>query len=144
MKTYIVLLHMFWYYKKHPYDGNKICRLPSSCFQHHLHDWFYVLRNMSYLSRLEWTLPVFNFDYIRDLTHRCKSFPFSVAEYASFSHQGRTPKTNLQGLISNFPEYYFKIGTICRLYLSSHVFTALGFDSNHFGTLLWKIVPKWP
>ena len=70
------------------------------------------------------------------IRHRCKSFPFPVAEYASFSHQGRTPKTNLQGLILNFSEYYFKTGTICRLYLSSHVFFALGFDSNHFGTPL--------
>ena len=43
-------------------------------------------------------------------------------------------------LIPSFPKCYFKTGTICLLFLSSHAFTALEFDSNHFGTLPWKIV----
>ena len=33
-----------------------------------------------------------------------------------------------------------KIGTFCLLFLSSLVFTALEFDSNYFGILLWKVV----
>ena len=66
--------------------------------------------------------------------------PFPGGEYTSFSYQSRTLKTNLLGLISNFSKYYFKTGTICLLFLSSHVFTALEFDSNHFGILLWNIV----
>ena len=70
------------------------------------------------------------------LTNKCKLFSIPVAEYASFSHQARMLKTNLLGLISNFSKYYFKTGTICLLFLLSHVFTALEFDSNHFGILL--------
>ena len=59
-------------------------------------------------------------------------FPFHI--------RFRTLKTNLLGLISNFSKYYFKTGTICLLFISSHVFTALEFDSNHFVILLWKMV----
>ena len=129
------------YYRKYVNKANKICPLPSfTCFQWHFHDWFYVLRHNSDLSKLKLTLLLFNFNYICDLTNRCKLFSIPVSEYASFSHQARTLKTNLLGLISNFSKYFFKIGTICLLFLSSHVFTALEFDSNHFGILLWKIV----
>ena len=35
----------------------------------------------------------------------------------------------------NFSEYYFK-----QAQNVSHVFTALEYDSNYFGILLWKIV----
>ena len=49
-------------------------------------------------------------------------------------------KTNLLGLMSSFSKCYFKTGTICFFFLSSHVFTALEYDSNHFGILLCKIV----
>ena len=67
--------------------------------------------------------------------------PFQLLnEYASFSHHARTLKTNLLGLISNFSKYYFKTGTIYLLFLSWHVFTALEFNSNHFGILIRKIV----
>ena len=52
----------------------------------------------------------------------------------------RMLKINLLGLISNFSKYFFKTGTNGLLFLSSHVFNALEFDSNHFGILLWKIV----
>ena len=67
-------------------------------------------------------------------------FSISVAAYASFSLQAKTLRTNFQGLISNFPKYFSKIDTVWLLFLSSHVFTALEFDSNHFDILLWKIV----
>ena len=79
---------------------------------------------------------LFNFNYIHDLTNTHKLFSIPVAEYASFSHQARTLKTNLLGFISIFSKYYFKIGTIYLLFLSSHIFPALGFDSNHSGILL--------
>ena len=52
----------------------------------------------------------------------------------------RMLKINLLGLISNFPKYFFKTGTVGLLFLSWHVFNALEFNSNHFGILLWKIV----
>ena len=87
------------------------------------------------LSKLEWTLLSFSFNYICE-----KLFSIPVTEYVSFSHQAETLKTNLLGLISMFSKYYFKTGAICFLFSSSHVFTALEFDSNHFGILLWKIV----
>ena len=131
----------FCYYRKYLNKDSKICPLRSSSFsQQHFHDWFYVLRYNSDRSKLEWTLLLFSFNYIRDLTNTRKLFSILVAEHASFSHQGRTVKSNLLGLISTFSKYYFKTGTICFLLLSSHVFTALEFDSNHFGILLWKIV----
>ena len=129
----------FCYYRKHPNKNNQICPLPSfSCFQQHLHDWFYAPRYNSDLSRLEWTLLLFDFHEIRDLTNRRKLFSIPVAQYASFSHQATTLKTNLIGLISNFSKHYFKTVTIWLLFVSSHVFTALEFYSNHFG-ILWKI-----
>ena len=53
----------------------------------------------------------FNFNFIHD----------PVAEYASFSHQARTPKTNPLGLILYFSKCYLKTSTICLLFLSSHV-----------------------
>ena len=74
------------------------------------------------------------------MTNRPKLFSIPDAECTSFSHQARTLKTNLLGLISNFSKYYFKTGTICLLFLSLHLFTAFEFDSNHFGILLWKIL----
>ena len=43
-------------------------------------------------------------------------------------------------LISTFSNYNFKPGTICLLFLSSYVFTALEFDGNYFDILPWKIV----
>ena len=98
-----------------------------------------ILHN-SDLSKFKWTLLLFNFNYIRDLTNRRILFSILVAQYASFSHQTATLKTNLLGLISNCSKYYFKIGTICLLFLFSHAFTALEFDSNRFGILLSKIV----
>ena len=88
MKTYIIFLHMFMFYRKHPNNDNKICPLPSSsCFQQHFHDWFCVFRYNSDLSKLEWTLLLFNFNYICDLTNGRNLFSIPVAEYASFSHQ---------------------------------------------------------
>ena len=58
------------YYKKHPKNDNKICPLPlSSCFLQHFHDWLYLLRYNSDLSKLEWTLLLFNLSCIHDLTN---------------------------------------------------------------------------
>ena len=103
-------------------------------------DWFHVLRYNSDLSKLEWTLLLFNFNYIPNLINRRKLFSIPIAEYVSFSYQVRMLKTNLLGLISSFCKYYLKTGTICLLFFSSHVFATLKFDSNHFGTLLWKVI----
>ena len=129
------------YYRKHPNNNNKICALSSTtCFQQHFHDWFSVLRCNSDLWKLEWTILLFNSNYILHLTNRRKLFAVLVAEYASCSHQTKRLKTDLLGLISSFSKYSFKTGTICLLFLPSHVFTALEFDGNHFGILLWKIV----
>ena len=109
------------YYREHPNSNNKICLLPSSsCFQQHSHDWFYVLKYNLDLLKLEWTQLLFNFYYVRDLTNRHISIP--VAEYASFSHQYRTLKTNLLGLISTLSKCYFKTGKIFHLFLSSHFY----------------------
>ena len=57
-----------------------------------------------------------------------------VAEYASFSHQARTLKTDLlQFNINFFSKYCSKAGSLCLLFLSSHMFTALETYSNYFG-----------
>ena len=127
----------FCFYRKHANNDDEICPLPSSsCLQQYCHDWFYVLSYNSDLSKLEWALQLFNFNCICDLTNRRKLFFIPVVEYASLSHQARMLKTNVLGLISNRSKYYFKTGTICLLFLSSHVFATLEFDSNHFGILL--------
>ena len=105
----------FCHYRKHPNNDNKICQLrSSSCFQQRVHDWFCVLRHNSDLLKPEWTLLLFNFNYIRDLTNRRRLFSIPVA--ASFSQQARTLKTNLLGLIWIISKYYFKTSTICFLF----------------------------
>ena len=126
----------FCYYRKHPNNDNEICPLPSSSgFQQHFHDcwnlndyYYYLIENVI------WKLQ------LCDLKNRRKLFSIPVAEYAYFSHQDRTLKTNLLCLTSNFSKYFFKTGITCLLFLSSHVFTALEFDNNHFGFLPWKIL----
>ena len=75
----------------------------------------YILRYNLYLSKLEWTRLLFKFNYIRGSTKRRKLFSIPVAEYVTFSHQNRTLKTNLLGLISNISKYFLKTGTICLL-----------------------------
>ena len=47
--------------------------------------------------------------------------------------------TDSQYLDTNL-RHYLKTGTLCLLFLSSHVFTTLQLDSNCFSILLWKIV----
>ena len=119
---YIFSSTFFCYYRKHPSKDNKVCPRPcSSCFQQHFQNWFYVPRYNSDLPKLEWTLLLFNFKYIRDLTNIRKLFSIPVAGYASFP-KARGLKTNLLGLISNISKYYFKTGTICLLFL---IFTCI-------------------
>ena len=68
--------------------------------------------------------------------HRCWS-AISIKLRSNFHI---TLKQLKLGLISIFSKYYFKTGTICLVFLSSHIFTAVDFDGNHFGILLWKTV----
>ena len=94
----------FFYYRKHP-NNNKI-PLPLPCssgFQQHFHD---LLKYNSVLLKLEWTPLLFNFKYIHNLTNKHRLFSIPVTEYASFSHQARSLKTNLLDLISKFSKYY--------------------------------------
>ena len=84
MKIYLLPSTCFCYYKKHPNNDYKICPLPSTCFQQHFHDWFSILRYSSYLPKLKWTLLLYNFNYIHNLTNRCKLFSILVAKYAFF------------------------------------------------------------
>ena len=45
----------------------------------------------------------------------------------------------------DFSKFYFKTCTLCLLFISSHEFIALEFDSSLFGTLLWKnSKATWP
>ena len=114
------------YYRKHPNNNSMICLLQScSCCQQHFHDWFCVLRSNSDLLKLEWTLLLFDFNYICDLTYRSRLCSIPVAEHASFSHQARMLKTNLLGLVPIISKYCFKVGTICLLLLYSNVFLSL-------------------
>ena len=123
----------------------KIFPLPSSsCFQQHFHDWFYVLRCNSDLLKLEWTLLLFNFNYIRALTNRRKLFSIPVAEYASFSHQARTLKTNLLGLISNFSKYYFKTGTICSFLMFTCIYQFRIWYQSFWYPTLKNSKATWP
>ena len=49
-------------------------------------------------------------------------------------------QNNLLGLTLHFSKYYIKTNTICLIFLSPHIFTALEFNGIHFDILLWKIV----
>ena len=117
-------------------NDNKTCPLPSSaCFHQQFHDWFSALRYNLDLSKFEWTLLLFNFStasVIWQIGANCS--PFQSLSMLPFHIRFRTLKTNLLGLISNFSKYYFKTGTVCLLFLFSHVFTTLEYDNNHFGT----------
>ena len=110
-----------------------IISLPTTIFfllPQHFHEWFYVFSYNSNLMKLEWTLLLLNFNYIRDLTNRCR---FPAAEYAFLSDQIRTLKTHLLNLKSYFSIYYLKKGAISLLFFSSHIFIfpASEFDSDH-------------
>ena len=61
--------------------------------QEHFHDWFYVLRYNSDLLKLEWTLLLFNFNYICDLAIDANCFPFELLNMLPFhTRLGRTLK----------------------------------------------------
>ena len=49
-------------------------------------------------------------------------------------------KLTYYSLKSNFSKYRLKTGTLCLLFLFSHIFTDLEIDSNYFGILVWKIL----
>ena len=104
----------FCYYRKHPNNDNKICTLPcSASFQEHFNVWFSVTGYNSDLGRLEWMPLLFSSSY---LSNRRKLFFIPVTEYAFFSHQATTFKTDL--LKFN----YIKTGLLLLIFLSSHVF----------------------
>ena len=64
--------------------------------------------------------------------------PFHSPNMLPFHIRLECLKLIYYGLISNFSKYYLETGTICHLSSSSHVFTALELDNNHFGILLLK------
>ena len=68
--------------------------------------------------------------------------PFQSLDMFPFQIRLACLKLTYHRLISNFSRYYFKTGTLCLLFSSFHVLTALEFDSNYFGILLWKIVKR--
>ena len=67
-------------------------------------------------------------------------FPFQSLNMLPFHIRLECLKLIYRDLISNFSKYCFKTATICLLFSSSHAFTALEFDSNHFHILFGKIV----
>ena len=94
---------MFLLLQENPNKDNKICPLPSSSWsQQHFQDWFYVLRNNSDLSKLEWTLLLFSFNYISGLTNSCKFFSIPISGMLPFHIRFGTLKTNIIGLTSYF------------------------------------------
>ena len=70
------------------------------------------------------------------MLNRHKFVFIPVTEYALFPHQAKTLKTNHFGLVSNISKYYCKTGTVCLPFVP----TALEFDCNNFGSLLWKTI----
>ena len=63
-----------------------------------------------------------------------------VAEYAYFSHQARTLKTDLLQVNNKFFYISFKNWhTLSPFLIFKHLFTALEFDSHYIGILFWKI-----
>ena len=66
--------------------------------------------------------------------------PFQSLKLFLFHLRLERLKLIYYGLISTFSKYSFKIGTICLLFLSPHVFTPLEHDNNYLDIVLWKIV----
>ena len=120
----------------------KFWKLVLTCFQQHFYEWFSVLRYNLDLAK----------NHLNEQHHYltstklviCQIHP-NCSKFQSLNlcpfHIKLEPFKLMQcSLISNLSEYYFKIGKICLLYLTSHVSTALQFDSKLFAFLLLKIV----
>ena len=129
----------FCYYRKHHNNDNKICPLPSfSCFQQHFHDWFCVLWYNSDLSKLEWALLTFKFNYIHDLTNR-RSSPFQSLNMLLFHIRPERLKLIYLVWYQIFLNTTLKQAQLASFsFLSPHIFTTLEFDSIHFGTYFEK------
>ena len=56
--------------------------------------------------------------------------PFQPLNMLPFLHQPRMLKTDLLQFNINFSKYRFKTGSLCLLFLFSHVFTTLTFHSS--------------
>ena len=138
MKIYILPSTCFCYYKKYPNNDKKICPIPSSRSTFRT-DSIYLGTIQISRTLNEHYYYVFSFNCIRDLTNRRKVFSVLVTQYASVSHQVRTLKTNLLGLISSFSKYYFKTSTILLLSLSSHDLPLL----NLIAIILLSNFEKW-
>ena len=133
----------FCYCRKHP--NNDLIRFVSYYLL--LASYSILVTGCKYLGtnsdlvKLEWTPLFFNFNYksvIFQIEANC--FPFRLLNMLPFHIRlERLLKLIYYSLISNFSKYYFKTGTLCLLFWSSHIFTALEFDSNYFG-ILWKLV----
>ena len=105
----------------------------------HFRNWFSVFRHNSYLVKLELTPSLFDFNQICDLTNRQIVLRSSHWICLYFHIRLKRLKPIYYSLISNFPKYQFKTGSLCLLFLSSHILIDLEFDSNYFVILLWKI-----
>ena len=117
----------FWFYRKNPTNTNKIYQIPSASFSGG--------RFNSDLAKLQWTPPLFIFNLIRDFSNKRKLFTIPVAEESMLLFHVLIERFKLiyYSLIFNFSKHFFKIGIICLIFLSFHLFTALEFDSNYFG-----------
>ena len=117
--------------RKHTNNDNNICPLAlSACFQEHNSD----------IKKLEWT-PLFLTSTKSVICQMdANSSSFQSLNILPFQIRPGRLKLAYYSLISNYSRYCSKTSSIWFLFLSSHVFTALEFDSNHFGILLWKIV----
>ena len=119
----------FSYYIKHPHNDNKICPLLS------------FMTDSKYLGTIQiwWNLNEHYF-YLTST----KSVIFQIdANCSPFQSLNMLP-FHIR-LVSNVSRYFFKTGTFCLLFLSSHVSPGFQFDNNHFDIPLWKLVkPRDP
>ena len=116
----------FCYYRKHPNNDNKISS-QLACFQQRFQDWFFVRRftiriwqnlNEHYCYLTSIKSAIWQIDTNRSPFQLLNMLPFHILRNT------RTLKTNLLQFIIIFSKYYFKIGTIFHLFLSSYLFTA--------------------
>ena len=124
----------FCYYRTHPNNNNKICPkpsfMPNSQYLGPIQIWWNLNEHYYYLTSTK--------SVICQIDANCS--PFQLLNMLPFQIRLECLQLIYYSLTSNFSTYLFKIGTLCLLFLSSHVFATLQFDSNHFGILLWKIV----
>ena len=131
--NHIILGHIFFYCRKHHDNDNQICGryhlllasnsifMADSLYLGTIQIWWNLNENHWYLTSTK--------SLICQIRANCS--PFQSLNMLPFHIRLERLKLIYYSLISNFSKYYFNTGTICLLFLSSHVFNVAELNSNY-------------